>query len=90
MPLMPTPRDIGNIIRAERRTQGLSQQELADRAGVSRKWISEIENTKRTAEIGSILRVLRALGRTIQLAPIPEPTVDLQAHIQRFVRSETP
>jgi len=42
---------------------GLSQGDLAERAGVSRRWVNQFEACGRsTAEVGTILRVLDALG----------------------------
>ena len=38
-----TIRDIGNAIRGRRHALGWSQADLASRAGLSRKWVSEAE-----------------------------------------------
>lgn len=50
-----------------RRTKGYSQQEFADLAGVGRRFISNLENGKPTAEIGKVLQVLTALGLDLEL-----------------------
>ncbi len=70
---------------------GLSQAELAERAGVSRKWIYEFEAGKPTAEFGLLLRVLDALGLGIELTPndgeaaaAGETTMDLDAVIDEY------
>ena len=68
-----TSRDIGAAIRRARRDRGLSQAELAARAGVGRPWLSEVESGKRTAEIGRILLVVSALDLAVALLPVPEP-----------------
>ncbi|HEX7124789.1 MAG TPA: type II toxin-antitoxin system Y4mF family antitoxin [Thermodesulfobacteriota bacterium] len=57
-----TPLDLGAAIRDQRRRLGLGQRALADRVGVSRKWIVEVEKGKPSAEIGLILRTLDVLG----------------------------
>jgi HTH-type transcriptional regulator/antitoxin HipB len=57
-----TPQDIGAIIRERRLSAGLDQAELAQRAGVGRQWLVEVERGKARAEIGLILRTLNALG----------------------------
>jgi HTH-type transcriptional regulator/antitoxin HipB len=65
----------------------MSQAALAERTGVSRKWIYEFEAGKPTAELGLLLRVLDALGLSLELAPddggaaTGETTVDLDAVI---------
>ena len=68
-----TSRDLGAAIRRARQDRGLSQAELAARAGVGRPWLSEVESGKRTAEIGRILLVVSALDLTMALLPAPEP-----------------
>jgi len=64
-----TPRVIGLAIRLAREEKNLTQQAFADRARVSRKWLSEVENGKSTAEIGKVLRVLSDLGLDLELNP---------------------
>ena len=54
-------------MRGRRRDLGLTQAELATRAGVSRKWVYEFEAGKPSAELRLILRVVDALGLTLEL-----------------------
>lgn len=61
-------RDIGALIREERTNAGLDQKTLAERAGVSRLWINEVERGKPGASIGRILNTLAVLG--IELKPL--------------------
>jgi HTH-type transcriptional regulator/antitoxin HipB len=75
-----TSKAFGSAIRRARKGQGLSQVELAARAGVGRPWLSELETGKRTAELGRALSVLNALGLAVTFVPVPVPegpTVDL-------------
>lgn len=60
-------RDVAAAVRGRRQDLGLSQAELARRADVSRKWISELESGKRTAELGLVLRVLDELAFSLEL-----------------------
>jgi HTH-type transcriptional regulator/antitoxin HipB len=60
--LAKTPKDLGLLIRDHRRQLGLDQQDLAQRVGVSRQWIVEIEGGKPRAALGLVLRTLVALG----------------------------
>lgn len=60
-------RDLAAAVRGRRRDLGLSQAELAARAGVSRKWIYQFEAGKPTAELRLILRVLDALGLVLDV-----------------------
>ena len=57
-----TVADLGTLIRKVRSERALSQQSLADLAGVGRRFLSELENGKETSEIGLVLRVTSALG----------------------------
>ena len=60
-------RDLAAAVRGRRRDLGLTQADLAVRAGVSRKWVYEFEAGKPTAELRLILRVLDALGLVLEL-----------------------
>lgn len=71
-----TARDIGFMIRAERRAQCLSQAELAARNSTTQAWISEIENGKHTAEIGMVLRVVMDLGIELDFKTAAEVEID--------------
>lgn len=66
-----TTRAFGFAVRRARKDQGLSQAELAARAGVGRPWLSELETGKRTAELGRALSVLSALDLAITFVPSP-------------------
>lgn len=66
-----TPRDLGLVIADRRRQLGLDQADLARRAGVSRQWIIAIEKGKPRAELGLVLRTLRALDVDIWLGELP-------------------
>ena len=57
-----TPSDLGALIRDRRTKLGLDQRSLAQKAGVSRQWIVEVEKGKPRAEIGLLLRTINALG----------------------------
>jgi HTH-type transcriptional regulator/antitoxin HipB len=65
-----TPLEIGQAIRDNRRRLGLDQQALAKRAGVSRKWLIDVERGKAGAPIGLLLRTLDALGLRVSLGTI--------------------
>ena len=54
-----------NQIRALRREQGLSQEELARRCGVSRQTINAIENNKYDPTLSLAFRLARELEMTV-------------------------
>ncbi len=62
-----TAADVGAAIAAARKTQKLSQGELAARTGVRQGTISEVENGKATAHIGKVLQLIAALGLNIAI-----------------------
>ena len=51
----------GACIRAERQRLGLSQEELADRAGLHRTYIGGVERGRRNIGFLNLLRIARAL-----------------------------
>jgi HTH-type transcriptional regulator / antitoxin HipB len=54
--------DIADLIKARRKALGLSQQALADRLTISRKWVNEIERGNAHAKLELVLRALNELG----------------------------
>jgi y4mF family transcriptional regulator len=54
--------DLGQFIRLVRRKRRMTQQELADMAGVGRRFLLELEAGKTSAEFGRALQVAAALG----------------------------
>lgn len=72
-------RDLGAAVRHSRRDAGLSQQELADRARVSRQWLSRLESGKSPAsELQKVLDLFTALGLAIELTAAPPPAPEDQ------------
>ncbi len=59
--------DLASAVRGRRLALGLSQGDLASRAGVSRDWINYFEGGKPTVELAHVLRVLDALGLRLDL-----------------------
>ena len=53
---------VGTRIREARHTAGLSQVQLADRAGIDHKTISRAENGVYAVSIDQLARLARALG----------------------------
>ncbi|MCY3807131.1 MAG: helix-turn-helix domain-containing protein [bacterium] len=70
-PQIIRPSELGAAIQGLRRSAGLTQTELAGCARVSRKWISEMENGKATAEVGAVCRVLETLGAHMEVVVAP-------------------
>jgi len=54
----------GICVRAERIRQGLTQQELADRAGLHINFVSLVERAKAAAALDSIALIAASLGKT--------------------------
>jgi HTH-type transcriptional regulator/antitoxin HipB len=54
--------DIGRIVRDRRLSLEITQQELADAAGTGRRFVSELEAGKPTAELGKVIQVCSYLG----------------------------
>ncbi|MDR0960474.1 MAG: helix-turn-helix domain-containing protein [Propionibacteriaceae bacterium] len=55
--------ELGGLVSQARHDAGLTQEQLATRVGVSRKWLGRLENGQNSgAEFTLIARTLRALG----------------------------
>jgi len=54
--------DLAKVVRLTRKKQGLTQTDLAGLSGLGRRFISELERGKPTAQIAKVLLVLNILG----------------------------
>jgi y4mF family transcriptional regulator len=61
-------KQLGELLRAFRKSRGLSQVDAAALAGVGERFLSELERGKATAEVGLVLRVIERFGLTLILA----------------------
>ena len=61
--------EIGKLVRATRKAQGLSQEALAGASGVGPRFIVELEKGKRTCEVGKVLLVMQMLGISVNVVP---------------------
>lgn len=76
-PLAKDSVSLGALIRGHRADHQWTQAELADRAGVSRRFVSELESGSRTgAELSRVLAVVRTLGLGVALLPSESPSFD--------------
>lgn len=55
-------KSLGNLVRQERKAQGLTQEELAGLTGVGVRFVRELEAGKETCQVGLALQVAQALG----------------------------
>lgn len=59
--------DIGKVIRAKRKKDGLTQADAAALCGVGTRFLGELERGKPTTQIGKVLRMLQGLGLELQI-----------------------
>ena len=69
MARLRSAKDLGTIIRDERRRQGMTQADLAGLADVGVTFLSQLENGKDSAEIGKAIQVMTMLGIDIDASP---------------------
>lgn len=60
---------LGMELRRLRQEAGLTQAELAQRAEVSRRWLSQAERGHPGGEIANLMKVTRALGLSLRFEP---------------------
>lgn len=61
-----TERDTTNMVRKYRRWNEMSQADLAERVGVTRQTIANIERGNYSPSVHLALDICRALGRTVE------------------------
>lgn len=57
----------GERLRAARRSKGLTQEQVGERAGIDRAAYSELERGQRDARLSTLLRIERAIGGRLDL-----------------------
>jgi HTH-type transcriptional regulator / antitoxin HipB len=62
-----TKDNFGPTLRNRRRDLGLRQEELAELAGVSARFVGELESGKATARLDKFQDVLNALGLKLEI-----------------------
>jgi HTH-type transcriptional regulator / antitoxin HipB len=68
------PEDFGRTIADLRALRGLTQEELARQAGVSRNYLAQLERGLTVALLDRVLRLLRRLGAEVTVtATVPRP-----------------
>ncbi|HEX3539881.1 MAG TPA: substrate-binding domain-containing protein [Acidimicrobiales bacterium] len=65
--------DAGSGIRERRLARGLTQAELATRAGVSRQLVAAVEASRHSPAVDAALGIARALGTTVEDLFAPNP-----------------
>jgi len=63
----------GTLIREARARHGLSQAALARRASTTQKQISRIEADEISPSVGTLVRLLLAMGERLELTAVPGP-----------------
>ena len=71
MPTIHTSNQLGATLRSARKQLGLTQPQLALAAGVGTRFIVDLEAGKPTVRLVQVLRVIDALGGTLQLTGLP-------------------
>ncbi|KZE39712.1 helix-turn-helix domain-containing protein, partial [Escherichia coli] len=60
------PADLGALVAERREQRGLSQEQLAKNAGVTRDWLARFEGGKPSVTLHRVFWVLEALGLTLE------------------------
>jgi len=62
--------ELGHAVRAARLARGFTQEDLADRARVSRKFVNQLEEGKASAHLGKVLTVMMSVGLVGMVVPV--------------------
>ena len=71
MTFIHTPEQLGQALRSARKQLALTQPPLALAAGEGVRFVVELEAGKPTVRLVQVLRVIDALGGTLQLTGLP-------------------
>ncbi|HUF27834.1 MAG TPA: helix-turn-helix transcriptional regulator [Gemmatimonadaceae bacterium] len=85
---MTPPFDAGALVRDARRAAGLSQRELARRAGTAQSVVARVESGRTSPSSATLARLLGAAGRElrVELSPIPVTDSHMLDDVARILR----
>jgi y4mF family transcriptional regulator len=66
---LKTARELGMRLKEAREDLGITQDQLAERIGTSRRWVWDLERGKETLHLGLVLRAILALGLRLDVGP---------------------
>lgn len=58
---------LGELLKEERKKAGLTQEQLADKIGTKKSYISRVENGHADIQISTLNKIFQGLGRRISL-----------------------
>jgi transcriptional regulator with XRE-family HTH domain len=58
---------LGRIVQFHRRQAGLTRVQLAERAGIGKTALFDLENGKQTVRLNTLLKILQALRITLSI-----------------------
>src|SRR5689334_24912859 len=85
---------VGERIRGRRAELGWTQDQLAQKAGISKSFLSDLENGKRSVGADNLLDIARALGVSLDFLMTGEASeaqpaqVPIPASLARFAAEE--
>jgi HTH-type transcriptional regulator/antitoxin HipB len=76
--MLRTTQDVATAVRQARKERGLTQAQLAQRAGVGRDWLVRLEKGHPRLELAKVLDTFTALGLSLSVEAMPtqEPESD--------------
>ena len=82
-------KEIGAFVRENRLKLKLSQAQLAERVGVSRLWIVNLEKGKSTAQLDLVLRTLDILGLSLDTCKKTPASQSDSIDLDKLLRART-
>lgn len=61
-----SPQALGRLLQQARLARGLSQQQVADKLGISQSYVSELESGKTSLALMRIFEIMRLTGMTLE------------------------
>lgn len=66
-----SPMMFADFVRSQRVQRGMTQQDLGSQAGMSRRWVQDLESGKLVPSLEATLRVASVFGYELHLEPMP-------------------
>jgi transcriptional regulator with XRE-family HTH domain len=86
MPI-PSPTELGLLIRSVRRASGVRLDDLAATAGLSKQFVQDVEYGKPTVQLGLVLKLLAELGMPLNV-DIPQAAAQELTEVRQWAKAK--
>jgi transcriptional regulator with XRE-family HTH domain len=83
---VPSPTELGLLIRSVRRASGVRLDDLAATAGLSKQFVQDVEHGKPTVQLGLVIKLMAELGMPLSV-DIPQAAAQELTEVRQWAEA---